>query len=253
MLKVVISGGMGKMGKRIYEVSKDFDEVRITGLLEKKGHADIGKEIDGLKVTDKLDVIENCDVLIEFTNPITTIEHLEVVSEHKKSIVIGTTGFTEEQKKKILDFSKQIPIVFSPNMSVGVNFMFELVKIASKVLADYDKEIIEIHHNKKADSPSGTALKIAEVIKEVSGGNFVYGREGRVGPRNKNEIGIMAVRAGDVVGEHTVIFAGNNERIEITHRAHSRDVFARGAIRAALWLKDKKNGLYSMENVLFDK
>lgn len=252
MLKIVISGAMGRMGKRIYEASKGFPEAEVVGLLEKEGHKDIGKKIDNLVITSDTSIIKEADVLIEFTNPLSTVLHIEEVLKYKKGVVIGTTGLDDNEKQKIEQASKEIPVVFSPNMSIGVNLLFELVRFASKVLNDYDKEIIEIHHNKKLDSPSGTALKIAEIIKEMTGGDFVFGRKGKTGPRKKQEIGVLAVRAGDVVGEHTVIFAGNSERIEIIHRAHSRDVFARGAIRAALWLKDKEKGLYSMKDVLFE-
>ena len=250
MLGIVISGSRGRMGKRIFEASKNFEEVAVKGLLERKGHPEIGIEIEGMKVTDNPEIIKEGDVLIEFTNPEATVEHIEYVLKYKKKVVIGTTALNQEQVKKIEEASKEIPIVFSPNMSVGVNFLFEIVKIASNVLKDYDKEIIEIHHNKKKDAPSGTAMKIAEIIKNECGGNLVFGRKGLVGERKKEEIGVLAVRSGDVVGEHIVLFAGNNERIEIIHRAHSRDAFASGAIRSAIWLKDKKSGLYSMKDVL---
>jgi 4-hydroxy-tetrahydrodipicolinate reductase len=195
------------------------------------------------------------DVVINFTNPKTSMESLEFAKERGLAIVIGTTGLSPEQTERVKDLSKSVRCVFSPNMSVGVNVMFRIVQEVAQVLGpEYDIEIFEAHHRLKKDSPSGTAVKLGELIAKAIGRDFskvgVYGRKGMVGERTKEEIGMQVVRAGDIVGEHTVLFGGIGERLEIIHRAHSRDNFARGAIRAALWVVNQPNGLYDMQDVL---
>ncbi|MDR1122694.1 MAG: 4-hydroxy-tetrahydrodipicolinate reductase [Endomicrobium sp.] len=254
-MKLAICGAAGRMGQSIIAIVKDDSEVQISGAFEFEGSKAIGTGSPIiLPVTDLEKILKNTDVLIDFTNPESTLKNLSFAVKQKVSVVIGTTGFSKEQKKKICEVSKVIPIVFSPNMSVGVNILFKLIEEVAKKNPDYDIEIVELHHNKKKDSPSGTAAKLAEVaaysidkdIKDV----VVYGRHSANSARKKNEIGILSVRAGDIVGDHTVYFVGSGERIELTHRAHSRDTFAVGAIRAAKWVVGKKFGLYDMFDVL---
>jgi 4-hydroxy-tetrahydrodipicolinate reductase len=195
------------------------------------------------------------DVIINFTNPEASIGSLEFARAMGSAIVIGTTGLSPEQTERIKELSKSVRCVFSPNMSVGVNVMFRIVQEVAQVLGpEYDIEIFEAHHRLKKDSPSGTAAKLGELIAKAIGRDFgqvgVYGRKGMVGERTKEEIGMQVIRAGDIVGEHTVLFGGMGERLEIIHRAHSRDNFARGAVRAALWVVNQPNGLYDMQDVL---
>jgi len=206
-------------------------------------------------VDDFEQVMDDFDLMIDFTGTEATIMHLDLCSRYGKKMVIGTTGFSNEEKQHIKEISEKIAIVFAPNMSIGVNVLFKLIEQATTVLGDSsDIEIIEAHHRHKVDAPSGTALHMGEVAAEVLGRNLsdvaVYGREGLVGERQDKTIGFETIRAGDIIGEHTIMFASSGERIEITHRSSSRMNYAAGAIRAALWLQDKKNGLYSMQDVL---
>jgi 4-hydroxy-tetrahydrodipicolinate reductase len=197
----------------------------------------------------------DADVLIDFTFPEVTLSNLKICAQQGKMIVSGSTGFTPEQKALVEKYAEQIPVVLAPNMSVGVNACFKLLKEAAKILGDdFDVEVVELHHNKKKDSPSGTAVRMGEVVADALGRDYTqvanYHREGMCGERRKDEIGMQTVRGGDIVGEHTVYFIGMGERIEISHRAMSRDMFARGAARACLWLEDKSPGLYDMQDVL---
>ncbi|MCP4481950.1 MAG: 4-hydroxy-tetrahydrodipicolinate reductase [bacterium] len=241
MIKLGMIGANGKMGQRIIALAKENLAVTITGKID-------------LNSPDTLEsCIDNVDVFIDFSKPEVTIANLKTIKLKNKALVIGTTGFSIEEIKSLKDVAQTIPIILSPNMSLGVNVFFKLVEQAAKYLNDYDTELIELHHNKKKDAPSGTAVKIANIVSEATGKNhedWVYGREGIVGERTNSEIGIHAIRLGDVVGEHSLYFAGNSERIEITHRAHTRDNFAKGAIRAAIWLQSKKSGIYDMFDVL---
>jgi 4-hydroxy-tetrahydrodipicolinate reductase len=195
------------------------------------------------------------DVIINFSSPQASIESLEFAKEAGLAIVIGTTGLNSDQMSKVKELSKSVRCVYAPNMSVGVNVMFRVVQEVAQVLGpEYDIEILEAHHRLKKDSPSGTAVKLGELIANAIGRDFgkvgIYGRKGMVGERTKDEIGMQVIRAGDIVGEHTVLFGGVGERLEIIHRAHSRDNFARGAVRAALWVVNQPNGLYDMQDVL---
>lgn len=264
MIKLTVCGAAGRMGSRIIALSKENEELKLVGAIESKANPKLGLDAGvvagvgemNVKITDKLEkVIGDTDVVINFTSPEATLEHLEIVKKNKKSIVIGTTGFSNEQIAKIQKAAQKIPIVLSPNMSIGVNLLFKILKDVAKVLGDdYDIEIIEAHHRMKKDAPSGTAIKMAKVIAEAVGRNFdevaVYARKGIIGERTKKEIGIQTVRAGDIVGEHTVLFGGLGERIEIIHKASSRDTFARGALKAAVWLYGKSAGIYDMGDVL---
>ena len=256
MVNVVVMGAAGRMGRAILSVCASDDEVRVVGAVEAPDNSAVGSEIEGVKVTSDLSsVIKEADVVIDFTHPEATLKALEVCRGEGVGMVIGTTGFKEEGRKAIEEASISIPIVFSPNMSVGVNLLFKLVYEVAKVLGDgYDVEIVEVHHRFKKDAPSGTALKLAQMVADALGRDLdrdmVSGRKGMVGERGSSEIGVFAVRAGDVVGEHTVIFGGLGERLELVHKAHSRETFARGAVRAAKWLKGKEPGLYTMWDVL---
>lgn len=264
MIKLTVCGAAGRMGSRIIALSKEYEDLKVVGAVEASGNPKIGVDAGlvagvgnlDVPITDDLEkVISDTDIVINFTNPEATLEHLAVVKKHKKSIVIGTTGFGNDQVKIIQESAKEIPIVFSPNMSIGVNLLFKILADVARVLGDdYDIEIVEAHHRMKKDAPSGTAIKMAKVIAEALGRNLdevaVYARKGIIGERTKKEIGIQTVRAGDIVGEHTVLFGGLGERIEITHKASSRDTFARGALKAAKWLYGKSAGLYDMGDVL---
>lgn len=260
MIKVIVSGVCGKMGSIIAKLVCEYEDMELVAGIEDLGHKSIGEKVAYHKIevpiTDSLeDVINTGDVVVEFTNPKATIKHLEIAKAHNKAMVIGTTGLDDSQTAQIKELAGSIPIVFAPNMSVGVNLLFKLVGDVAKVLGDdYEVEIIEAHHHHKKDSPSGTALKLARIIAESLNRDFnqvaVYGRQGQVGERKKEEIGIFAVRIGDIVGEHTVIFGSEGERIEITHRAHSRLTFAQGAIKAVRFVVKAPAGLYDMQDVL---
>lgn len=264
MTRLVVAGAAGKMGSRITALTKDYPDLKLTGVFERKGHEALGRDIgevigigktDIILTDDLSKIIDNADVVISFTTPEASLEHLRVSADRKKAIVIGTTGFSKEGIQSVKELSKAIPVVMAPNMSVGVNLLFKVLGDIAKVLGDdYDIEIIESHHRLKKDAPSGTALKMAQVISESVNRNLdevaVYARKGMIGERTKKEIGIQTVRAGDIVGEHTVLFGGLGERIEIIHKASSRDTFARGALKAAKWIYGKPAGLYDMMDVL---
>jgi 4-hydroxy-tetrahydrodipicolinate reductase len=264
MIKIGVAGAAGKMGSRITALSKDYEGLQLTAAFERKGHAGIGKDIGVLTGTGDLgimlagsiaEIIDRVDLIIDFTSIESTKENLKTASAKGKAMVIGTTGFSKEDLKEIELLTKNIPCVLASNMSLGVNLLLKVLRDIAGVLGDdYDIEIVEAHHRLKKDAPSGTALKMAQVIADAVDRNLdevaVYARKGIIGQRTKKEIGIQTVRAGDIVGEHTVYFGGLGERIEITHKASSRDTFARGALKAALWLADKPSGLYDMQDVL---
>ena len=240
-LRVAVAGASGRMGRILIEAVNAASDCTLAGLL------DIG--------VDMRAGLQDAQVLIDFTRPEGTLAQLAVCRQLGVNAVIGTTGFGDTQKAEIAEHSRHIAIVMAPNMSVGVNVMFALVAQAARVLGDaYDVEIVEMHHGKKKDAPSGTAVHLAEVAAESLGRDpardVVYARHGMIGERTPREIGVMSLRGGDVVGEHTVFFAGQGERLEVTHRATSRDQFARGALRAALWVKGRPPGLYDMQDVL---
>ena len=253
-LKVTIVGALGKMGKRITQLCLEDKEVEIVGLIERPGHDEIGKQVGTATVTDDLSkVVDKTDVVVDFSSPQATQECVRLCSGASKPLVIGTTGHDEGQLERIKRASEHIPIVLSPNMSVGVNILFKIVENVMEVLKDrdYDIEVIEAHHNKKKDAPSGTAKKIAQIIKKFRPDcKFIFSREGFLGERDKREVGIFAIRAGDIVGEHTVMFSTYGERIELKHIATSRDTFAKGAVLAAKWIVGKPAGLYTMFDVL---
>lgn len=264
MLRIAVAGIAGRMGKIIVEAITRTRGVQLGAASVRKGSPSLGEEVGGLcglpalnvyAVDDLGEVLEDFDVLIDFTSPAATLQHLEFCLPARKKLVIGTTGFTEEQKKAIAQAAREIPIVFAPNMSVGVNLCLKLVEEAAKVIGeDTDVEIIEAHHRHKKDAPSGTALRMGEVVADALGRDLdevaVYGREGNIGERDHRTIGFESIRAGDIVGDHTVMFAGEGERIEITHKSNSRMTYATGSVKAALWLQDKESGLFDMQDVL---
>jgi 4-hydroxy-tetrahydrodipicolinate reductase len=235
MIKLGIAGVCGKMGRRIYELASHDRDFEISLILEKKGTPLIGKDMGGLKVSSSLDGLFLVDMLIDFTLPEATEMHLDYAARYKKAMVIGTTGLSETQIKKIQEISQVVPIVFSPNMAIGVNVLFAMLpQVLERLGPDYNCEVIEAHHRAKKDAPSGTAKKFAEVLKLA----------------HNKDIPVHSVRLGDIAGDHTIIICGNSERIEIKHQAHSRDLFAVGALKAAKWLMKKPAGLYSMQDVL---
>ncbi len=252
MLKLILCGAGGRMGREIIRAVHNYEDTKIIAGIEEKDSQLIGKTIDGVMIyNDILAVIKNSDCVVEFTNPDATIENLRRVVNFKKSYCIGTTGFSESQIKEIKDCARDFPIFLSPNMSVGVNHLLSLVRDTTRILKDYDIEIIETHHRQKKDSPSGTAKAIAKVIKEVKhDAKFIHGREGIVGERKSDEIGISAVRGGDVIGEHRVMFLGNGEFVELRHYATSRQCFAYGTLLAVRFILKQKPGLYSMDDLV---
>ncbi|MCG2720812.1 MAG: 4-hydroxy-tetrahydrodipicolinate reductase [Thermodesulfovibrionales bacterium] len=264
MVKIAVAGATGRMGSRITALSKDYKDLKLSGAFERKGHKDIGRDIGpivgigetGIPLAENLSsIISGADVVISFTTVEASLEHLKIAASKGKAMVIGTTGFTKNDLSTVSKLTKKIPCVMASNMSTGVNLLLKVLQDVAKVLGNaYDVEIIEAHHRMKKDAPSGTALKMAQVIASALNRNLddvaVYARKGIIGERTPKEIGIQTVRAGDIVGEHTVIFGGLGERIEIVHKASSRDTFARGALRAATWVHKKPAGLYDMQDVL---
>ena len=264
MVKLIVSGVAGRMGRRIAGLSLADSEIKVTGGLEIQGNPGLGEDLgkllglgeQGIEVVDNLEkIIGQGDVLVEFSSSQATLEHLQICQGHKKAMVIGTTGFTEDEKEILNKASKDIPLLCSPNMSVGINLLFKITREAAKAIGqDYDLEIIEAHHRQKKDAPSGTAIKLAAILAKETNRSLsevvTFGRKGQTGERPRETIGIHAVRGGDIVGEHTVIFAGAGERIELTHRASSRDTFAQGALRAVKFIIKQKPGLYDMGDVL---
>jgi 4-hydroxy-tetrahydrodipicolinate reductase len=264
MIRVAITGAAGRMGRALIESCTSSPNLQFSVAIEHPESTVIGSDAGeiagvgktGVKIVSNLStMLDDFDVLIDFTVPEVTLANLTLCRAAKKRMVIGTTGFSEEQRVEIQKFAQDIGIVFAPNMSVGVNLTFKLLEIAAKVLGDtVDIEIIEAHHRYKKDAPSGTALRMGEVIARALHRNLaecaVYGREGKTGERNRQTIGFETIRAGDIVGEHTVMFADMGERIEITHKASSRTTFANGAIRAAEWIMPHSQGLFDMQDVL---
>jgi 4-hydroxy-tetrahydrodipicolinate reductase len=260
MISVGINGVCGRMGRTILAVALDDPKLKVAAGLEGARHPDIGKDLGtlvgrakcGIAVGNEIDV--PLDVLLDFSSPAATMERLKTCARKKIAMVIGTTGLSAAQIKAVRAAARKTPIVFAPNMAVGVNVMFALVRNAAGLLGGgYDAEIVEAHHRFKKDAPSGTAKNLVEMIKKGrgdAGAKIVFGREGMTGERGAGEIGVHSIRAGDIVGEHTTIFSTLGETLEITHRAHGREGFARGAILAAKFAAGKKTGLYTMADVL---
>ncbi len=265
MTKVIVAGAAGRMGRRICDMVRQHPGLTLSAAFVQEGSPFVGKDVGevagfgpiGVSIADSLEaVIDQGEVIIDFTAHKSTMEFIKIAAQHGRAMVIGTTGLTADNLTVLRETAAgHFPCVQSPNMAVGVNVLFKLVEKTAAVLGDaYDVEIVEAHHRMKKDAPSGTALRLGEMAAAGLGRNLaevgVYERHGMIGERTDKEIGIQTVRAGDIVGEHTVYFAGAGERIEITHRAHSRDNFARGAALAAAWVADKPKGLYSMFDVL---
>jgi len=264
MIKVAVIGAAGRMGKTNIEAITQAEGVTLGAAIVESDSSLIGVDAGEMAGVGKLGVAvvgsleaakDDFDVLIDFTAPQVTLANLAFCAEHGKKIVIGTTGLSDQEKAELESFADKVAIMFAPNMSVGVNVTLKLLEMAASVLGDdYDVEIIEAHHRHKVDSPSGTALRMGEAVADALGRDLkecaVYGREGQIGPRTQKEIGFETIRAGDVVGDHTVLFATEGERVEITHKASSRMTFAKGAVRACGWLADKESGLFDMQDVL---
>lgn len=264
MMKVIVAGAAGRMGRRIGFMVDQHPNLTCTGAFEAAGSDYIGRDAgelagtgaNGVPIGEGLDSVINAgDVIIDFTFHQATMAFARIAARHRKAMVIGTTGLSADELAELAELAENFPCVQAPNMSVCVNVLFKLVQKTATILGpDYDIEIVEAHHNKKKDAPSGTALKLGELAAEGVGSRLdevgVFERSGIIGERKPGEIGIQTIRAADIVGEHTVYFAGPGERIELSHRAQTRDHFARGAVIAAAWLEGKANGIYSMFDVL---
>ena len=264
MTRIAVVGATGRMGINLIKAAVLAEKASLAAAVSRPGNIAIGKDAGELAgigtvgvpvVSDLAAEMAGFDVLIDFTRPDISMTYIEMCRNAGKKIVIGTTGYTDMQKASIADAAKEVAIVMAPNMSVGVNLSLKLLEMTAKVMGDYtDIEIIEAHHRHKIDAPSGTALRMGEVVAATLGRDLkdcaIYGREGNTGERDRKTIGFSTIRAGDIVGEHTVMFADDGERVEITHKATSRMTFANGAVRAAVWLQNKQKGLYDMQDVL---
>ena len=263
-IPVIVAGASGRMGRALVSAVGEDSRLRLAGATEIKGHPDLGKdagslagiEPSGVALSPEMEtLVSNASAVIDFTSPQATMRHLKPCADHGTAMVIGTTGLSEEQKAVIAESARKMPVVLAPNMSVGVNLLFYLVKLAAETLGDgFDIEIIEAHHRMKKDAPSGTALRLMEVAARARGWDpsesARFSRDGMIGQRPDREIGVQSIRAADIVGEHTVIMAGPGERVELTHRAASRAIFAKGAVRAVKWVVGKAPGCYDMQDVL---
>ena len=257
MIRAVVAGAAGKMGSRILAALRAESDFAVAGAFERADSEQVGRAVEGTMVAGSIEqaLAGGADVLIDFTAPKASLSHARVCAEKGVAALIGTTGFSPEQKAELSAAARRIPLLLAPNMSVGVNVLFRLVADAARALGSaYEVEVVEMHHRMKRDAPSGTALRLAEVAAGALGVDpksaLVFERQGDTGARKSGTIGVQALRGGDVVGDHTVYFLADGERLELTHRATSRDNFARGAIRAARFLAGKKPGLYDMQDVL---
>ena len=264
MVLIAVAGAAGRMGVRLIHTIAAQDQAELAGAFEAPGNPTVGQAISavaglagapGVMGDDVVQALVEADVLIDFTAPVATLKNTAAAAEAGKAMVIGTTGLDAAQQEEIKKQAAKIPVVYAPNMSVGMNLMFKLVGMMAKVLGEgYALELVEAHHDQKKDAPSGTAVKLLAELAAARGWDVEricqHGRQGMIGARPKEEIGVSVIRGGDIVGDHTVYFIGQGERLEFTHRAHSRDTFAQGAVRAALWVAHKKPGLYDMQDVL---
>lgn len=264
MIRLAVAGAAGRMGRAVLALANRDAAFKIAGGIESPDHPEIGRDLGGLIHSEPLgislsrdlySVLEEADVLIDFTHPSVTEANLKAVLKTKTAYVLGTTGLSEKISRSLQSAGRKIGIVQSPNMSIGVNLLFKLAELTGGTLDEtYDIEIVEAHHRMKKDAPSGTALKLLEILSKARRKDVkkdtVYGREGETGARPRGQIGVLAVRGGDVVGDHTVSFLGEGERLELTHRATSREAFAQGALRAAKFIAKQKSGLYNMAQVL---
>ncbi len=262
-LRIAVAGASGRMGRMLIEAVVDADDLQLAGAIDIAGSESLGQDAGsflgkplGVAITGDLHAaLSAADVLIDFTRPEGTLAHLAVCRRHGVKAVIGTTGFSAEQKAEIAAHAEQLAIVLAPNMSVGINVVLKLLDMAARAMSEgYDIEVIEAHHRHKVDAPSGTALQMGEVVARALGRRLddcaVYARHGVTGERDPSSIGFATIRGGDIVGDHTVLFAGTGERIEISHKSSSRTTYAQGSLRAARFLADKPNGLFDMNAVL---
>jgi 4-hydroxy-tetrahydrodipicolinate reductase len=252
MIDIILCGAAGRMGREIINFLECVEDIKIIAGVEARGNKFVGGKISGVEITDDiLGVVNNARCVVEFTNHTATVAHLKKIKKYKKPCVIGTTGFSKSELEEIKDLSQKFPIFLAPNMSVGVNHLYNLVKSSVKSLPDYEIEVIEAHHHNKVDAPSGTAREIGNIIKKIRPATkFIYGREGHIGERRPEEVAISAVRGGDIVGEHRILFFGDGEFIELRHFATSRRCFASGAIKAVRFILDKPPGQYTISNLL---
>jgi len=261
-MRIAIAGASGRMGRMLIEAVLDAPDLQLAVALDRAGSPALGQDAGaflgratGVTITDRLDALADADCLIDFTRPEGTLEHLKACVQHATKVVIGTTGFDDSGRAAIEVAAQKTAVVFAPNMSVGVNAAFKLLEVAAKILdSGYDVEVFEAHHRNKVDAPSGTALKMGETVAQAWGVALpdvaTWARHGETGPRKPGSIGFSVVRGGDIVGDHTVLFCGAGERIEITHRSTTRSNYAAGSLRAARFLGSKENGLYDMQAVL---
>jgi len=264
MVRAIVAGAAGRMGGRIIHMVRRSKDVELGAAFERAGHPSVDQDVGqvvglgtlGIRVAGSFDeVVDKGDVLIDFTHPEATLANLRAAAAEGLAVVIGTTGIAGKALDEVRELATRVRCVMSPNMSVGVNVMFRIAGQMAEILGkDYDMEILEVHHRFKKDAPSGTAMRLAEILAASTNRNLdevaVYERRGMIGERTDKEIGLQTWRAGDITGEHTVMFGGIGERIELIHRAHNRDNFARGAVKAAAWVVDRKPGLYDMQDVL---
>jgi len=261
-IRIAVHGAAGRMGRRLLALCAADEQLELAAAVERDGHPMVGQPVAQVApdVEDELQIVSSLppgvEVAVDFSTPEGTVALLSAASEAKTALVVGTTGLDARATQAVRDAADTIPVLWAPNMSMGVNLLLRVAAQVAQVLGDaYNVEIVDAHHNRKADAPSGTALALARVIAEALGrdpdADLAYGRHGRTGPRKKEEIGVHALRMGGVVGEHTIHFASDAERIELTHRVQNRDVFAAGALRAAKWVHDREPGLYTMQNALF--
>ncbi|MGQ4807120.1 4-hydroxy-tetrahydrodipicolinate reductase [Candidatus Entotheonellaceae bacterium PAL068K] len=264
MIQAIVIGAPGRMGQRLIALMHTDSGLELVGAVAHAAHPALGRDVGelagvgsiGVRLEHNLSrILAQADVVIDFSVAEATIGYMRLVAASRKAMVVGTTGFTEPQQEEIAHLSTAMPCLLAPNMSLGVNVLFQVLRQAASLLGpDYDVEIVEAHHRTKVDAPSGTALRLAAIIAETQGRDLndtaIYGRQGMVGRRSDTEIGIQAIRAGDIVGEHTVLFGGIGERLEFVHRTQSRDHFARGALRAATWIIQQPPGAYTMEDLL---
>ncbi len=264
MTRIAVVGAAGRMGKALVQAVCQDDATELTVAIDRPGSTLIGADIGelagvgrlGVTLSDDLEgAAGQFDAVIDFTSPDSTMHHVKICRDHGKAIVIGTTGLDEEQKAVLQEAGQDIPVIFAPNMSVGVNLIFKLLETAARVMGDEsDIEIVEAHHRHKVDAPSGTALRMGEIIADTLGRDLekcaVYGREGHTGARDKDTIGFATIRGGDIVGEHNAMFIAEGERVEIGIRSASRATYANGAVRGAKWVIQKGKGLYDMQDVL---
>lgn len=259
-IRVAVCGALGRMGQTVRAIVNERRDMILTGAVEHPDNPSLGRNLAPMGSSYEVFLRDSlsqggigADVYIDFTSPESSLMYVEQAVALKLPAVIGSTGLTEAQQKKLAEAAKSIPVFWAPNMSVGVSVMYKIAAAMTKMLGpEYDLEILEAHHRHKKDAPSGTAVKLYETLAAARGGKsrMITGREGQVGARTEDEIGVFALRGGDIVGDHTVFFCGPGERLELTHRAQTRDTFAVGAIRAALWIVDKSPGLYSMDDLI---